>query len=415
MASPSLYFRPIHAFEKTPSMNYSELWKTVDSLHQNGLYREASAKVDLIYILAKENKETEQFIKSLLYTVNYLNELDEHGNILGINRLEKELLTIGFPENAIIHSILAELYANYLQRESWSLMDRKEVEGERPDDLKLWSIRQFEDIISEHYFKSVSFPVAKNFELKKIDGLFLNPAKEAYFLKTLYDFLVFRATQYFTTQESRLIKPDDVFYLQNAASLSYVETFIDINFSRADSSSSSSSFVRNALVLFQDILTFHRLDKDPTIFIDFDRQRLLFVHRNLINDKKDVLLQKELENLIKMFPAQPATAETFYLLANEKYKQKLLNESVALCEQAIKKFPKTFGAFKCNELLQSIRVKNLSLTLEDNGLPNQPILLKVTFQNIQSFKGGVVPVSFSSFQQSKLLYKEEDIQFFFKE
>ena len=288
--------------------------------------------------------------------------------------------------------------------------DRKEVAGERPDDLKLWSIRKFEDIISEHYFKSVSFQGAKNFELKKIDGLFLNPSKEDYFLKTLYDFLAFRATQYFTAQESRLIKPDNAFYLQNTAALSSLETFINIDFSRAD----SSSFVKKALLLFQEILIFHRLDKDPAILIDFDRQRLLFVHQNLINDGKGVLLQKELENLIKKFPGQATTAETYYLLANEKYKQKLLNESVALCEQAIKKFPKTFGAFKCNELLQSIRVKNLSLTLEDNGLPNQPILLKVTFQNIQSFKGGVVPVSFSSFQQSKLLYKEEDIQLFLK-
>ena len=411
LASTSNVESSIHEFEKTPSMNYSQLWKTVDSLHQNGLYREASAKVDLIYILAKENKETEQIIKSLLYTVNYSNELDENGNILAIKRLEKELLTIGFPENAIIHSILAELYANYLQRESWSLMDRKEVEGERPDDLNLWSIRHFEDIISEHYFKSVSFPDAKNFELKKIDGLFLNPAKETYFLKTLYDFLVFRATQYFTIQESRLIKPDDVFYLQNAASLSSLETFINIDFSRAD----ATSFVRKALLLFQEVLTFHRLDKDPTILIDFDRQRLLFVHRNLIYAEKDVLLRKELENLIAKFPVQATTAETYYLLAYEKYKQKLLNESVALCEQALKKFPKTFGAYKCNELLQSIRVKNLSLTIEDNGLPNQPILLKVTFQNIQSFKGGVVPVSFSSFQQSKLLYKEKDIQLFLKD
>ena len=58
LATPSLYVSPIHEFEKTPSMNYSQLWKTVDSLHQNGLYREASAKVDLIYMLAKENKRS---------------------------------------------------------------------------------------------------------------------------------------------------------------------------------------------------------------------------------------------------------------------------------------------------------------------------------------------------------------------
>lgn len=410
MASTSLYFMPVHAFEKTPSMKYTELWKTVDSLHQNGLYREASAKVDLIYILAKENKETEQFIKSLMYTVNYLNELDEQGNILGINRLEKELLTIGFPENAIIHSILAELYTKYINREIWSLMDQKEVAGERPVDINLWSIRHFEDIISEHYFKSVSFPGVKNFKLKKIDGLFLNSTKEDYFLKTLYDFLVFRATQYFTTQESRLIKPDNAFYLQNTSALSSLESFINIDFSRVD----SSSFVKKALLLFQEILTFHHLDKDPAILIDFDRQRLLFVHQNLINDEKDVLLERELENLIKKYPAQPATAETYYLLASEKYKKKLLNESVALCEQATVKYPKTFGAFKCNELMQIIRLKNLSLTIEDKGLANQSILLKVTFQNIKSFKGGVVPVSFSTFQQSKLLYKEEDIQLFLK-
>lgn len=411
LASISNVESPIHEFEKTPLMNYSQLWKTVDSLHLNGLYREASAKVDLIYMLAKENKETEQLIKSLLYTVNYLNELDEYGNLLGINRLEKELLTIGFPENAIIHSILAELYSKYLNREIWSLMDRKELEGERPSDISLWSIRHFEDVISEHYFNSVSFPDAKNFQLKKIDGLFLNPTKEDYFFNILYDFLVFRATQYFTTQESRLIKPDDVFYLQNAASLSSLETFIKIDFSRTD----SSSLVRKALLLFQEVLTFHRPDKDPTILIDFDRQRLLFVHRNLIYAGKDLLLQRELENLIKKFPTQATTAETYYLLANEKYKQKLLNESVALCEQASKKYPKTFGAVKCRELLQSIRVKNLSLTIEDNGLPNQPILLKVTFQNIQSFKGGVVPVSFSTFQHSKVQYKEEDIQLFLKD
>ena len=125
----------------------------------------------------------------------------------------------------------------------------------------------------------------------------MNPAKEPYFLTRLYDFLVVRATQYFTTQQSRLIKPDDAFYLQNTASLSSLETFIHIDFSRAD----STSFVRKALLLFQEVLTFHRLDKDPTILIDFDRQRLLFVHQNLIYAEKDILLRKELENLIKKF------------------------------------------------------------------------------------------------------------------
>jgi len=152
---------------KIKEMNYKELWKKVDSLNQNGLYREAYTKVELIYRQAKEDKETEQLIKALFYVVKYLNELEIEGKILGIKRLEMELKVVGFPENALLHSILAELYAEYLNENAWSLMDRKEIEGSLPDELNLWSIRNFEEAISNHYFNSIAFPEAKKFRIKK--------------------------------------------------------------------------------------------------------------------------------------------------------------------------------------------------------------------------------------------------------
>ncbi|MFM7090063.1 MAG: hypothetical protein ACKOZZ_04565, partial [Bacteroidota bacterium] len=76
------FYSSIDAYKtiKTKEMNFNELWKSVDSLNQLGLFREAYTKVEFIYRASKESKETEQIIKSLHYIVSYLNELENEGS-----------------------------------------------------------------------------------------------------------------------------------------------------------------------------------------------------------------------------------------------------------------------------------------------------------------------------------------------
>ena len=396
---------------KIKAMNYKELWKKVDSLNQNGLYREAYTKVELIYRQAKEDKETEQLIKALFYVVKYLNELEIEGKILGIKRLEMELKVVGFPENALLHSILAELYAEYLNENAWSLMDRKEIEGSLPDDLNLWSIRNFEEAISNHYFNSIAFPEAKNLELKKLDGLIRNPEKDDFVFHSLFDLLVYRATTYFSNHSSRLIKPDDSFIFNDPLALAPLDSFISADFTTSD----SSSFIKKTISLYQDILNFHRYDKDPAVLIDFEMQRMIFANQHLTLEHKNELYLKQLNHLINKYPDHLKTAEIYYLLASEMFQQSLLVKAVSLCRLAIQKYSKSYGSSLCQQLLNRIEGKNLALTLEDYNLPDRTILLKISFKNVKSFKGGVVPISYSEFLQSRLLDNEKDIKKFLKD
>lgn len=395
---------------KYKGMNYTNLWKSVDSLNQVGLYREAYAKVEFIFRQAKEDKETEQIIKAVFYILKYLNELENEGKISGIKRLEKEVNEVGFPENALLHSILAELYSEYLNMNSWSLMDRKEVVGTLPDDINLWSVRNFEEAISFHFFKSIDYPEAKLMPLRKIDGLILNPDKAEYVFHTLYDLLVYRATLYFSKNASRLIKPEDFFLLQDTMALAPIDSFVSIHFTTSD----SASFIVKALSLYQDVLLFHRYDNNPDVLIDFDIQRIIFVYQHLTHPNKREYYHKQLNYLILKYPDQLKTAEIYYLLAKEMFEQSSLAKAASLCRFAIDKYGKCAGSSLCQQLLNSIEEKHLSVIMEDYNLPNSPLLLKISFKNVKSFKGGVVPLSFKDFQQCRLLTLESDIKKFLK-
>jgi hypothetical protein len=395
---------------KIEAMIYKELWKSVDSLNQIGLYRDASAKVEFIYRKAKEERETEQIIKALFYIVHYLNELEIEGKILGIKRLENELQGAGYPENALLHSILAELYADYLKMNSWSLMGRKEAEGPIPEDLNLWSIRNFEDKISFHFFKSVGYARATSTDLKEIDALLLKPRGEDFVFHTLFDLLVYRATSFFSNNSSILIKPEDTFVLRDSLALAPLETFISIDFQTTD----SSSFIRKALLLYQEILRFHQSDENPEVLLDFDLQRIKFVHQNLIHPHKHDLYVQQLNHVINKYPEYALTAEMYYLLANEQFRKSSLVKARSLCRFAIQKFPKSPGASLCRELLNTIEEKHLSLTFENQTQPNSPILIKIAFKNVSSFKGGVVPVSFKEYVESSNISQEEEVKKFLK-
>jgi len=406
------FYSSIDAYKtiKTKEMNFNELWKSVDSLNHLGLFREAYTKVEFIYRASKDNKETEQIIKSLYYIVSYLNELENEGSIQGINRLEKELRDAGFPENAIIHSMLAELYSAYVNRESWSISDRKDVAGSPPDDLNEWSFRHFEEVISYHYFKSISFSQAKLFPLKKIEGLILNPGKKNYVFHTLYDLLAFRAISYFSNNESKLLKPEDSFVFNDPVALASLDTFLITDFPASD----SSSFIKKTLILYKEVLAFHAMDKDPGILIDMDIKRLLYVNQYLIHEDKLNLLINQFQLLIKKFPDHSNTSEIYYHLADEYFKKSNLPKAATLCRFAINNYNKTYGATLCQTLLNTIEEKKLILKIEDNYLPNAPLLLRISYRNIKSFKGGIVPVSFKEFQEAKLQIHDTDIKKFLK-
>jgi len=96
--------------------DFDKLWAEVDSLNIKGLPKSALEVVESIYIKAKKENNTPQYLKAVIYKSNLVASFAENYMLKVIASFEEELKTAVFPEKEILHSCLAELYFSYYQQ-----------------------------------------------------------------------------------------------------------------------------------------------------------------------------------------------------------------------------------------------------------------------------------------------------------
>ena len=95
---------------------------------------------------------------------------------------------------AVLHSMLAEMYQNYFQRNQWTINQRTQLSGYIPEDIRVWTSNLFTDKIKEEIDLSLR-PTAllQNTPVSKFKDI-LEIGKDSQTLRpTLYEFLAFRA------------------------------------------------------------------------------------------------------------------------------------------------------------------------------------------------------------------------------
>lgn len=95
---------------------------------------------------------------------------------------------------AILHSMLAEMYQNYYQRNQWKIDQRTQLSDYVPEDIREWTANLFTNKIREELSLSLrpdsalrATPVGKFKEILQQGNTSLRP--------TLYEFLAFRALE----------------------------------------------------------------------------------------------------------------------------------------------------------------------------------------------------------------------------
>lgn len=105
---------------------------------------------------AMDSRNTPQLIKELISEMK--NELDIDRDrfpnlILSVEEYAKA--TTDPAANAVLHSMLAEMYKFYLTENRWNIDQRTEITGFVPEDIREWSTNLFEDKIKEHIDQSL--------------------------------------------------------------------------------------------------------------------------------------------------------------------------------------------------------------------------------------------------------------------
>ncbi len=376
--------------------NYEQQWKEIDSLeHLAALPKSALKKVNQLYERAKQDNNHVQIIKTLIYKRKYEATLSEDGFAKAIEKLKRDADTLGFPLKPILQSMLAEQYIQYLETHRWQLRNRTQTTEKTSHDIRTWSVSDFIAESRELYLKSIAEDAIKQVALKDFQAI-IHPGKHNENLRpTLYDFLTHRTLDFLTNERTYLNRPAYRFSIDQAEAFAPAAAFAKFTFRAQD----SISFKYLALLQFQRLLAFHLNDSTPDALLNADLKRLNFVYRHsVVPDKKQLYLQA-LQNLAAQYQNRVAYAEISHSLAKiywqtgKKYRASYLPEqdslykwdfkkALNLCQRAIERFPKSYGAVLCHNLKCEILGKNLYLEVACVTSAYKAILAKLTYKNL---------------------------------
>ncbi len=376
---------------QTKPMNYDASWKKIDSLiNKSGLTQSALTEVNKIYTQAKNTGNQAQLIKALVYRMMLQTTREENSGEKNILLLEKEIVTTPEPAKAILQSIVAQGYWQYFQNRRWQLYNRTQTVNYNQNDLATWSAGDLHKKISEYYLASLkNEKQLQQTKLEPYDAI-ITKGNVRYLRPTLFDLLAHCALEYFKNNESSIQQAATSFEISEEAAFADAKTFAAYNFTTTD----DLSLHFQALQLFKKLIQFHSTDAKPDALLDADIERLEFVHTYAVMDNKEALYKKALENITTKYGTLPAAAQAWYLLAAwyaEKAQQydPLKNDSNRyaylpareICEKVIAQKDSSEGKSNCQNLLQSIRHRELSMQIEKVNVPGQPFRALVSFRN----------------------------------
>ncbi|MEJ2617957.1 MAG: hypothetical protein P8Z35_23580, partial [Ignavibacteriaceae bacterium] len=361
--------------------NNKKAWSKVDSLERAGLTRSALTVVEQIYQNAKEEKNSPQIIKALIYKLKFINYTEENSNKKVINQIKNSIDSASFPAKPVLQSILAEAYWQYYRQNRYRFINRTETINFDNNDFETWDLtRLIKEIIRLYHSSLLNEDSLKSIPVSAFKDILVVYKDRTYLRPTLFDFLANRALNFYMNEEASVTEPVYKFELKDPHIFSPAKKFIKLNFSTND----SLSFKFYAAKLFQDLISFHLIDsvKDP--LIDIDLMRLNFMKSNSVNEYKDSLYLNALNEMELKYSKVPFSSMILYNKANyylEKGKQYNSGTGIQyrwdkkkafnICETAIKKFPGTTGTQACEALKSQILHKDLDFKVEHANLIGQ--------------------------------------------
>lgn len=401
----------------TPEKVYEKLWKRVDSLQGKGLYASALELSDKIMKMASADNNAPQVVKAVLHKIKYNSYIKEEDYLVSIGELEKISASAKHPLKQLVHSVTAQVYYGYYQRNRYRFYNRSTTVEFKNEDISTWDLKTLSDkVINEYMLSLTEADLSKQSSIDGFEPILHDLNKDGKRLRpTLYDFLAWRAFEFFSGNEFEVTRPADKFTLNDLNYLKDRKTFL----AQTITSNDSFSTKLYATQIISDLLRFHEKDTDPYALVVADLDRLNFMKRLSAHDEKDSIYFESLKSLSQEFKAHESWAEIQYHAAKyiaeraakynpeigEKHKWEY-NAAIEVCDAALKAYPKSHGAQQCAAFKNNILAKDITFNVTECEIPNQPSLAVVTTRNLKKAYFRIINVGWE-FERSDDYYDEE--------
>ena len=393
-----------------PPGPYAARWKKIDALLAKSQTATAAPLVETIYQQAKKAGNNPAYVRALLYKIRLLQAKQEDSEEKAIALLETDLKTATFPARPILHSLLAEHYADYLNQNRYRLYQRTAGASPTTDDKKMaaagtdlatWDLGRVGAAIVRHYYQSVEDEPQKQLKttLADLDDLIAGGDAEGRALRpTLYDLLAQRAIEGLQHQELYVTKPEQQFQPTEPKLFGTAEEFSALKLTTPEGDSLNGQL--HALHLLQRLTASRQqlallgtTPQNVAALADADLSRIDYLH-GLIQDT-DLAAQYEpaLVRLAKTYKSLPISTE-FMARRAEAWRETGDNvAAVRLAREAEARFPKSRGAARARLLREQLERPELRFSAADIVVPNQPWRLEVTARNVTSLHAWAYRIS----------------------
>ncbi len=355
-----------------PSLNYTLLWREIDSLEKSGLPGSARDLVKKIRSQSLESGDQLHYVKALIYDNKFALELEEGGLEAAIPRMESELPNLDAPARQILHSYLGELYTSYYVQHQWQLRQRKPQQV-RPDDVALMSGSDLMSVADEHYLQSIAPDSVVHVSLDSFRLLLTSPNEGPGTKGNLYRLLVSRALDHFEQVHYGLPEARSIFTLNREDFFLPAQQYVNLTLSFSDSTDRRFATSR----IYQQAL------KNSTDRVYFDLRRLAYFHQNSSIYSKDSLYEDAIKYLINSNLGENDQAEVKYHLASFYFRQDRLTEAHTLCLAIQEQHDgESKGVLQCRQLLQQLEAPSLQVRIEKVNIPGQPVLTLIEYKNL---------------------------------
>lgn len=378
----------ISMIAQTSNNKYESGWTKVSDLEKQDLPQSAIKIVNDILQKAIAEKNTTQVIKALIYKNKFEREIDSQNN----EGIFSDLMSLvdhtkNIEEKALLHSMLAQLYANYYYQNRWKINQQTNLIDFVPSDMKEWSSNIFVDKIVENLKLSIAdIAELKQHTTKQYDDIILLGTDGQKYYPTLYDFLMERAIRIakglgdFGNNQVNLA----VTGLSIEQLLSLPNQYIGLDIK------TGSDQKQIVLVFYQQYLK-DLLSRNLTstiILTELDKIDYLKQYsRSFPQDKVlDAYIQLE-----KKYENNETSTQIIYAITNSysyagQQSGKANKEIYDWLNKGITMYPESYGAYLLKNKLMELENPMLVIRGDELQYPEKPVIISIEYKNVQALK-----------------------------
>lgn len=141
---------------KMQGQTYDNLWKQVEEAQKKDLPKSTINLTGEIFKKAQAEKNSPQMLKAYTARAMYQQYLTPDSFYVDLKGLEQWAKTSqDHVECAILHTLIAAIYSDYVVSNQWELRRRTDLAGDTPEDIREWSTNLFIKKVLDHTFAAL--------------------------------------------------------------------------------------------------------------------------------------------------------------------------------------------------------------------------------------------------------------------